>query len=101
LRLALTSIVMGSKADLVQTSSTFAKGGRRDSMDPANANSGDGRGMLRGAATGSGKESVLGMSPTADRRALLGLNTKDVSIGPERRLTFRLTEAVPLQPQEQ
>ncbi len=94
LRLALTSIVIRGNSSPVQTSSNFLKGGRRQGMLVTGA--GDHRGMLMGAAGGTGKEPALGTASKGDAQASLRSASRDVSIGPERQITFRLTEPVPL-----
>jgi hypothetical protein len=94
LRLALTSIVIRGNSSPVQTSSNFLKGGRRQGTLVTAA--GDHRGMLMGAAGGTGKEPALGTASKVDGQPGLAWASRDVSIGPERPLTFRLTEPVPL-----
>jgi hypothetical protein len=97
LRLALISIVIRGNSSPVQTSSNFLKGGRRQGMI-ANGVSGGG-GKLMGAVAGTGgKESALRASSKADSRERAGSTLLDVSIGPERQFTFRLTAPVPLHP---
>jgi len=99
LRLALTSIAIHDKPSLVQTSSNFVKGGHREGLLSASA--GEGRGLLTGAAVNAASGSTPGSSLKPDSRSAVASTDLDVYIGPEHRLTFRLTEPVPLRPQEQ
>ena len=94
LRLVLTSIPIRGKSVLVQTSSNFLKGAKPRNMTLAQAGH-TGDGLLMAADAASGNNTALG-NATADRR-LTGLTAaKDVLVGPERSLTFRLTEPIPL-----
>jgi hypothetical protein len=72
LRLALNSIAINGKTSAVQSSSNFLKG-----MSPATRKLAG-----NGSPAGSVSESQI--------------LAQDVTVGPDRRLTFRLTEAIPL-----
>jgi len=94
LRLVLTSIPVRGKSVLVQTSSTFLKGARPRNMTLAQAgHAGDG--LVMAAEAASGSSPALG-NATADRRLTGVTAAKDALVGPERALTFRLTEPLPL-----
>jgi hypothetical protein len=71
LRLALVALTLGEKSIPIETSSLFAKGGSRDGRSSA---------MIRASAD-------HGSAPSAQEEILLG---------PERRLSFRLAQAVDL-----
>jgi hypothetical protein len=94
-RLALSAIVIDGKRAAVRTSSNFLKGAgpaRRHVMQPGNEGE-----FLGAAASGGGpvigNAVVVGNpSPTAQLRA------RDVTIGQDRTLTFRLIEPLPLNP---
>ena len=94
LRLVLTSIPIRGKSVLVETSSNFVKGAKPRNVTLAQAaHSGDG--LLMQADAASGNNASLG-NATADRRLTGVTAAKDVLVGPERSLTFRLTEPIPL-----
>ena len=95
-RLALSAIMIEGKPTTVRTSSNFLKGagpGRRRAM-PAGS-----EGELMGAAA-SGNEPTLGNAvvvgnPSGSARLS---SPRDVTIGQDRTLTFRLIEPLPLNP---
>jgi hypothetical protein len=98
LRLTLGSITIRGQALPAQSSSTFAKGGgppRKGNL--AFAENESGRSALVGAA-----EPASGVYPIGDTVSVGGKSRgpvrliQDVTVGPERRLTFRLTEPIPL-----
>jgi hypothetical protein len=74
LRIVLVSLKVGGKAVMIETSSIFAKGGSRDERNPAN-----------GAVSGAGQQ-----DSQKDK-------DKDIVFGIDRRLNFRLAQAVDLQ----
>jgi hypothetical protein len=99
LRLALVSIFLNGKSAVLRTSSTFLKGpgpgpGRRHATVPMGSEP-----SLMGAAA-NGKGPLLGNALAADSMPAGSLITRprDVTVGPERRLTFRLVEPLPLNP---
>jgi hypothetical protein len=84
LRLALVSLTVGEKTFPIATSSLFAKGGSREDRSSA----------LIGA--NHGKKAVV--SPTATvATAPAAAVQKEIVLGPDRRLSFRLTQTVDLQ----
>lgn len=97
LRLALVSILINGKSAVLRTSSTFLKGaspGRRRATVPMGSEP-----SLVGAVA-NGKGSLLSNALAADSIPAASLITRprDVMVGPERRLTFRLVEPLPLNP---
>jgi len=97
LRLALVSILINRKSAVLRTSSTFLKGagpGRRHATVPMGSEP-----SLVGAAA-NGKGPLLGNALADDSipAASLIARPRDVTVGPERRLTFRLVEPLPLNP---
>jgi hypothetical protein len=74
LRIVLVSLNVGGKPVMIETSSIFAKGGSRDERNPAT-----------GAASGA---SQLDSRKSRDKNIVLGI---------DRRLNFRLAQAVDLQ----
>jgi hypothetical protein len=100
LRFALTSIRIRNQATRVQTSTGFVKGARGEGVKAASSGTSRVRaGSLMSAAVGN--SAALGTAPDADERSIGALTSKDVTVGSERRLTFRLTEPIPLHPQDQ
>ena len=95
LRLALSGIVMDDKPAAVRTSSNFLKGVGpvRRRMPPGS------EGELMGAAA-SGGGPLLGNAVAVGNPSATAPFTRprDVTIGPERTLTFRLIEPLPLNP---
>lgn len=95
LRLTLSAISLHGKPLPLRTSSSFFKGSGsiRRSKLPSTAD----EGRLVGAAS-IGKEPWLDNAVRADHGNLLPMSMppKDVTLGPERRLTFRLIEPLPL-----
>ena len=98
LRLTLGSITIRGQALPAQSSSTFAKGaGPPRKKKLAFAENESERGALVGAAV-----PASGVYPIGDTVSVGGKSRapvrviQDVTVGPERRLTFRLTEPIPL-----
>jgi len=96
LRLTLHSILLRGQSSLAQSSSTFVKGVSPQKRNVALTGSEPGRGTLMGASA-PGSPGYPGVSPAGGKNGH-GLTTgmQDVTVGPERRLTFRLTEPIPL-----
>ena len=97
LRLTLDTISVNGQALRAVTSSTFAKGVSVRKRGVALAGNESGRSVLLGTAV-----PASGLSPMGNTAAVGGkgrgaaLPAKEVTMGPERRLTFRLTEPIPL-----
>ncbi len=98
LRLALSSLVIHGEAAAVRTSSKFLKGSgpvRRRATMPV-----EGNGALIGAVATS-KGPLMGNAMVVADSSPMGVLVslpRDVSLGQERRLTFRLIEPLPLRP---
>jgi hypothetical protein len=96
IRLALSAIVIEGKLAAVRTSSDFLKGAgpaRRRVMTPGN------EGEFMGAAS-SGSGPALGNAVVVGNSSATAplSRPRDVTIGQERTLTFRLIEPLPLNP---
>jgi hypothetical protein len=99
LRLVLTSIPISGKSVLVQTSSSFIKGAQPRNVTVAQAEH-NADGLVAATEAASGSSSTLGPA-TADRRLIRAVSAKDAFVGTEHRITFRLTEALPLPERDQ
>lgn len=84
LRLALVSLTVGEKTFPIATSSLFAKGGAREDRSSA----------LIGADRG--KNSMVSPIATVATTPATAV-PKEIVLGPDRRLSFRLTQSVDLQ----
>jgi len=98
LRLTLDSITIQGEALPAQSSSTFAKGGlppvKRNLDFVENPSS---RNALLGAAVPASNVYPIGSQASVDGKTRgLPAVIQDVTVGPERRLSFRLTEPIPL-----
>ena len=108
MRLALTAISLNGKSLPMQTSSIFVKRGSHEKRNPT---------LIGGASISGGSVSPASTSPASSRGlsgrgkgTLIGASTRsvagsgadhatenmDVGIAPERRLTFRLAQPLPL-----
>jgi hypothetical protein len=101
LRLTLHSISLRGQSSLAQSSSTFVKGAspqKRNVTLAGVAGNESGRGTLIGASVpGSPGYPIGGASPAEGKNGdELTTGMRDVTLGPERRLRFRLTEPIPL-----
>lgn len=98
IRIALKSISINGKPVALQTSTISAKGASHRKRNLAMIGGGTGAGALIGALAGGGTGALIGSAVGAagGTGVAFGTGKKDVSFGAERRLTFRLEEAVPL-----
>lgn len=96
LRLTLASVNINGKAVPVTTSSLFAKGANHNKRNAALIGGGAGAGTLIGALAGGGKGALIGglVGAGAGTTGAYATGKKDVAFGAERRLSFRLTQAV-------
>ena len=94
LRLTLASIAVNGKQVPVQASSVFLQGGSHKKRDLALIGGGAGAGTLIGGLAGGGKGALLGglIGAGGGTGTAYATGKKDVGFGPERRLTFRLTQ---------
>jgi hypothetical protein len=100
LRLTLHSISLRGQSSLVQSSSTFVKGApqKRNVTFAGLAGNEPGRGTLIGASVPDSPGYPVGGALPAEGKNGDELTTgmRDVTVGPEQRLRFRLTEPIPL-----
>jgi hypothetical protein len=97
LRLTLSSISINGKSARIRTSSSFLKGAGPARRNATNPVGGDGA-LIGAVATDKGP--LIGNAMAADSGLSSPFVTRprDVTVGPERRLTFRLIEPLPLHP---
>lgn len=98
LRIALVSVDLEGAPARIETSSIFAKGGSHEKRNWAMIGGGTGAGALIGGLAGGGKGAVIGsaIGAAGGTGAAYGTGKKEVSFDAERRLTFRLAQAVEL-----
>jgi hypothetical protein len=98
LRLTLTEISVNGKSLPMKTSSIFVKGGSHEKRNLEMIGGGAGGGALIGALAGGGKGALIGTAVGAagGTGAAYATGKKDVGFAAERRLTFRLTQPLPV-----
>ncbi len=98
LRIALVSLTVDGKPVAIETSSLFVKGGSHEKRDWAMIGGGTGAGALIGGLAGGGKGALIGslVGAAGGTGTAYATGKKEVSFGAERRLTFRLAQAVEL-----
>lgn len=98
LRIALVSLNVEGKPVAIETSSIFAKGGSHEKRNWAMIGGGTGAGALIGGLAGGGKGALIGSAVGAagGTGTAYATGKKEVAFGAERRLTFRLAQAVNL-----
>jgi len=98
LRIALVNLIVEGKPVAIETSSLFVKGGSHKKRDWAMVGGGTGAGALIGGLAGGGTGALIGTAVGAagGTGAAYATGKKEVSFGAERRLTFRLAQAMEL-----
>jgi hypothetical protein len=98
IQLALASITIDGKEVPVASSSVIARGSSHEKRNWAMIGGGTGAGALIGGLAGGGKGAVIGSAVGAGAGTTTAYATgkKDVGFAAERRLTFRLRDAVVL-----
>ena len=96
LRIALVSIKADGTPVAIETSSLFVKGGSHEKRNLAMIGGGTGVGALIGGVAGGGKGALIGsaIGAAGGTGTAYATGKKEVSFGEERRLTFRLAQAV-------
>jgi hypothetical protein len=98
LRIALVSLKVAGQPVALQTSSIFAKGGAHENRNLTMIGGGAGAGALVGGLAGGGRGALIGtgVGAAGGTGAAYATGKQEVSFGEERRLTFRLAQAVDL-----
>lgn len=94
IKLTLVSVSIDGKQVPIDTSSVSAKGASHKKRNVAMIGGGSGAGALIGALAGGGKGALIGagVGAAAGTTGAYATGKKDVGFGPERRLSFRLTQ---------
>lgn len=100
IQLALSSITVNGKAVPVSSSSVIARGASHKKRNLGWIGGGAAGGALIGGLAGGGKGALIGsaVGAGAGTGTAYATGKKDVGFGVERRLTFRLTQAVTVKP---
>lgn len=98
LRIALVSVHVDGQPVAIETSSIFAKGGSHEKRNLAMIGGGTAAGALIGGLAGGGKGALIGSTIGAAGGTGTAYTTgkQEIAFGSERRLTFRLAQAVEL-----
>jgi hypothetical protein len=98
IRIALVSLTLEGKPVAIETSSLFLKGGSHKNRDLAMMGGGTGAGALIGGLAGGGNGALIGsvVGAAGGTGTAYATGKKEVFFGAERRLTFRLAQAVEL-----
>jgi hypothetical protein len=99
LRLTLIAISIGGRSLPLETSSLFVKGASHEKRDMVLIGGGTGAGALIGGLAGGGKGALIGsaIGAAGGTGTAYATGKKDVEFPLERRLTFRLTQTLPVQ----
>jgi hypothetical protein len=98
MRLALTAISLNGKSYPIQTSSIFVKRGSHEKRNLPVISGASMSKASTGVLAAKGKETLIGASTGAATGPGMGYasENEDVGVAPERRLTFRLAQPLPL-----
>jgi hypothetical protein len=98
MRLGLTAISINGKSFPIQTSSIFVKRGAHGNRNPTVIGGAPASTIPRGGLSGNRKGALVGASAkTVAVSGPIYAENRDVGVNPERRLTFRLGQPLPLE----